>query len=185
MWGHTIAILAGGESSRMGEPKHLVKLPDGNTMLQSMIQFASTLTGSIVIVGANVKGYTCIQDMHPKLGPVGGIEALLYSNHDYRYLVLGCDMPKINIHSITPLIKAKLSAMYVYQERLLGLPLIIDESAKFDCTEYLQSGRRSIRDFMLRIPHELFEVNRTTLDSISSINSHADLDNLALEHGRL
>ena len=43
MWQHTVAILIGGQSKRMGSPKHLVELPNGKTMLDMMLEFASTV----------------------------------------------------------------------------------------------------------------------------------------------
>ena len=81
-WPHTVAILLGGQSTRMGEPKHLAKLPKGNTMLSIMAAFAKQISPQVVIVGGEVQGFNSIQDLRLNAGPVAGIEALLHSNLD-------------------------------------------------------------------------------------------------------
>ena len=75
MWNHTVAILIGGQSKRMGSPKHLVELPNGKTMLEQMLDFALRTADNVVISGGDVDGYISIHDNREKQGPVSGIEA--------------------------------------------------------------------------------------------------------------
>ena len=58
MWSHTIAILIGGQSSRMGMPKHEVVLPNGQTMLDMMISFAEKSASRVVVVGGPKKFFS-------------------------------------------------------------------------------------------------------------------------------
>ena len=50
MWNHTVAILVGGKSSRMGTPKHNVVLQNGKTMMDVMLQFARATAKKTVFV---------------------------------------------------------------------------------------------------------------------------------------
>jgi molybdopterin-guanine dinucleotide biosynthesis protein A len=69
MWPHTVAILIGGQSERMGRPKHLVTLPNGKTMLEMMLEFASSVGNKTIILGGEVDGEHCIQDLRKQQGP--------------------------------------------------------------------------------------------------------------------
>ena len=178
---HTVAILIGGESRRMGTPKHDIELPSGQTMLDCTVAFARTLSNSMVIVGGEVGGYRCIQDRRESHGPVAGIEALLESGIDDRYLVVGCDMPRLSLEVIEPLFQQDEAAIYTHHETVIGLPLVLHSSALNACTEYLDSGKRSIKGFVKTIPHTEISVCDETAALLQSVNTPDDLNKLAVE----
>jgi molybdopterin-guanine dinucleotide biosynthesis protein A len=178
---HTVAILIGGESRRMGTPKQDVELPSGQTMLDCTVAFAQTLSNSVVIVGGEVAGIRCIQDRREGHGPVAGIEVLLESGIDDRYLVVGCDMPQLSLEVIEPLLQQDEAAVYTHHEAIIGLPLVVLSSALYACTEYLDSGKRSIRGFVETIPHSEISVCDTTAALLQSVNTPDDLNKLAVE----
>ena len=175
MWSHTVAILIGGESKRMGEPKHLVRLPSGMTMLETMLSFAEETAASTVIVGGEVKPYNCILDKRAKCGPVAGIEALLDSDLDSEYLVVGCDMPELQAKHVELLLTSTCSAAYSFEGRTLGLPIRITTDTLAMCTAYLDSGQTSIRGFFCGIPHTTVALPQHFSQSITSINSKEDV----------
>ena len=177
----TVAILIGGESRRMGSPKHDMELPSGQTMLDCTVDFARTLSNSVVIVGGEVAGYRCIQDRRDSHGPVAGIEVLLESDIDERYLVVGCDMPKLSLEVIEPLFQQDEAAVYTHRETIIGLPLVVLSSDLHACTEYLDSGKRSIKGFVKTIPHREISVCDKTAALLQSINTPDDLNKLAVE----
>jgi molybdopterin-guanine dinucleotide biosynthesis protein A len=178
---HTVAILIGGESRRMGTPKHDIELPSGQTMLDCTVAFALTLSNSMVIVGGKVDGYRCIQDRRESHGPVAGIEVLLESGIDDRYLVIGCDMPRLSLEVIEPLFQQEEAAIYTHDKTVIGLPFVILSSALNPCTEYLNSGKRSIKGFIATIPHIEIPVNDETAALLQSVNTPDDLNKLAVE----
>jgi molybdopterin-guanine dinucleotide biosynthesis protein A len=97
-WPHTGAILAGGESRRMGSPKEGVRLWDGRPMLEHVTGALAGLCARLVVVG-QCRGHRLsddvirLADLHPGSGPLAGIEALLASGVDEAYLVAACDQP--------------------------------------------------------------------------------------------
>ncbi len=94
------AILAGGQSTRMGQPKEGVVLSDGRPMIEHVADAYRGVCEQIVIVGA-CEGYdiaSCkntrqVKDRHKGVGPLGGVEALLASGIASAYVVTSCDQP--------------------------------------------------------------------------------------------
>jgi molybdopterin-guanine dinucleotide biosynthesis protein A len=181
MWPHTVAILIGGQSRRMGSPKHLVELANGNTMFQMMLKFAHTFSERIIILGGEIEGQQCISDLRLHHGPVGGIEAMLHSNIDSKYLVVGCDMPSIREKDVQPFLSCNTNAVFVNDKRILGLPLLIHEETKDACTAYLDSGGRSIKGFVSEIPHSKIAISSMQCDVLRSVNTREDINKLTLE----
>jgi len=181
MWPHTIAILIGGQSKRMGSPKHLVTLPNGKTMLEAMLEFASLISKQIVILGGDVKGYKCVQDLRKQHGPVGGIEALLHSDIDTDYLVVGCDMPYLVTKDIQPLVDCEGSAVFSFANMVLGLPIHIRANDRNACSTYLDMGGKSIRGFISKIPHTNIPLNEEQSNTFLSMNSRDDINKLSFE----
>lgn len=181
MQNFTVAILIGGASRRMGTPKHDITLPSGQTMLECMVAFSRTLSNSMVVVGGEVAEYRCIQDRRDSQGPVAGIEALLESGIDDRYLVIGCDMPRLSLGVIEQLFLQDEATIYTHNETVIGLPLFVLSSALNACTEYLDSGKRSIKGFVKTIPHSEIPVCDETGALLQSINTPDDLNKFAVK----
>lgn len=114
-WPHTGAVLAGGNSSRMGKPKEGILLQDGHKMIEHAISTLSPLCKNVVIIG-KCEGYktsniTVIPDKRPELGPLEGIETLLTSNLDTEYLVVACDQPFLTKDLLLRLVTSKSSSL--------------------------------------------------------------------------
>lgn len=106
----TVAILVGGDSSRMGSDKALYEV-DGSTMAQRVADAATAAGASeLLVIGgtaARAKKLTGTwkKDLYPGDGPLGGvITALKASSHD-SVVVLSCDMPFITDAVITSLVR--------------------------------------------------------------------------------
>lgn len=96
----TCAILAGGESRRMGENKAFVRI--GNVkMLDCVINVCRKVFTEIVIVTKSPELYkgckeTIVKDRVEQAGPLGGLyTGLLSAHYDYIFCV-ACDMPTLN-----------------------------------------------------------------------------------------
>jgi len=97
----SVAIIAGGKSSRMGRDKAFVLL-DGKPMIEHVLFRVRTLDPSqLMIITNNPEAYTYLEvplhgDVLPGKGALGGIlTALHYSPTDY-VLAIACDMPFVN-----------------------------------------------------------------------------------------
>ena len=111
-----VGILLGGASRRMGHPKHELKLPDGRTLLEAMIDIASTLGDTIILCGSGAS--TCdlprAHDAEGMQGPLAGIEALLRTVVHGRCLVLPCDMPALETADLKRLVATE-SALALFE----------------------------------------------------------------------
>lgn len=96
----TIAVLAGGQSRRMGTDKSFILL-DGKLLLQHVINRASQIDYSVILIANDVERYQQFDlpvypDVISGAGSLGGLyTALTHSKTDYT-LCLACDMPQIN-----------------------------------------------------------------------------------------
>jgi molybdopterin-guanine dinucleotide biosynthesis protein A len=98
------AILAGGQASRYGgQPKGLLRLPSGETILERQLQVfkEAGIDNPIICAGDiqayNEHGYATLADRLPGVGPLAGIEAALahFSPNAEAVQFLPCDMPLI------------------------------------------------------------------------------------------
>lgn len=103
----TAIILAGGNSSRMGEDKGLM-LVDGKPMIKHVIDIAKGVVENIIIISNNKEydkfGYPVIQDEVKGKGPLGGIYTGLMHSKTQLSLVLSCDIPYVNASLLNLLI---------------------------------------------------------------------------------
>ena len=94
----TLIILAGGESKRMGRPKHLLPTPQG-TMLDHLLTKLSPYFTETLVVGRNLSlakcGIRVVEDIHPTRSPLVGIYSGLVMAKTDLCFVLACDMPLV------------------------------------------------------------------------------------------
>ena len=95
--GATLIILAGGESKRMGRPKHLLPKPRGGTVLEHLIARLSPMFTETLVVGRNLMSPSgnvrVVEDLYLARSPLIGIySGLLAAKTDLSFVV-ACDMP--------------------------------------------------------------------------------------------
>jgi molybdopterin-guanine dinucleotide biosynthesis protein A len=105
----TAIVLAGGQSSRMGEDKSLL-FADNIPMIEKIIR---QLTGHFreIIIGANdIEKYSflnlpVVPDLEKGKGPLMGIySTLLQSKHEINFVV-ACDIPDLNMDYVKELMR--------------------------------------------------------------------------------
>ena len=93
---YSVAILAGGKSTRMGQDKALLKLNNERFIDQLAREFRPC--GEVFLSAAHAGDYadvglTVVVDEHKEIGPIEGIrQALIYAHKDYVF-VCAADMP--------------------------------------------------------------------------------------------
>jgi molybdopterin-guanine dinucleotide biosynthesis protein A len=139
----TVAILIGGDSSRMGTDKATLEV-DGVAMAERVSQAATSSGASeILLIGGTQKRAAGIsgswkKDLYAGEGPLGGvITALKAASHD-AVVVLSCDMP-----FITPSVIASLVPPLAEAQATVGrtdrLNWLCSAWSKSECLPSLQS----------------------------------------------
>lgn len=139
----TVAILVGGDSSRMGSNKAVLEI-DGVAMAQRVSEAATQAGASeVLLIGGAQKQVSSIagvwkKDTYPGEGPLGAvITALKTSAHD-AVVVLACDMPFITSAVIASLVPALADAQAVVG-RTDRLNWTCSAWSKSECLPSLQS----------------------------------------------
>jgi molybdopterin-guanine dinucleotide biosynthesis protein A len=105
----TVAILVGGDSSRMGVDKASFEV-DGVAMAQRVAQAALDAgANEILLIGgtqAKTKKLTGTwkKDLYPGQGPLGGVITAMKSANNDAVVVVSCDMPFLTGSVITSLV---------------------------------------------------------------------------------
>lgn len=101
----TVAIMAGGKSSRMGTDKAFVDF-QGRPMIEWVMERVAGLGAETILSTNNPPAYAHLglpmfRDVLPDHGPLGGIyTAVSRAQHPY-VLVVACDMPWLNPELLT------------------------------------------------------------------------------------
>lgn len=96
----SVAILAGGQSRRMGQDKALLRV--GTRSLLEIVAERVRPIGTELFVVASSRseyealGFRVVPDLRPGSGSLGGIYTGLSVARSERCLVVGCDMPFLN-----------------------------------------------------------------------------------------
>ncbi len=95
------AVLAGGQSRRMGRDKAAL-LIEGEPLLGRVVRLLRVITEDVAVIGpperaALVPDVPILPDRWPGQGPLGGIATALQGLSGEVVLVVGCDMPFLNL----------------------------------------------------------------------------------------
>ena len=94
------AVLAGGQSRRMGRDKAAVEV-DGTPMAERVAAalVAAGCDPVVAVGGSPIAGYDTVSDLHPGDGPLGGvITALRHLGTDT--VVAACDLPDLDAATV-------------------------------------------------------------------------------------
>ena len=99
-------VLAGGKSTRMGKDKAFLEV-EGRTLLTNALELARAVADEVKIVGNTAKFAdfgTVVEDIYPGRGPLGGIHAALKSSETDLNLIIGVDLPLLEVRFLKYLI---------------------------------------------------------------------------------
>lgn len=96
----TVAIQAGGKSSRMGTDKSFVPFL-GRPMIEVVRAAVEGLGDELILITNKPEAYAYLDlpmfgDLYPDTGPLGGIYTALHHATHPHTLVVACDMPWLN-----------------------------------------------------------------------------------------
>lgn len=180
------AVLAGGQSSRMGSTKALMEV-DGRAMADRVLDAARAVGADpVVILGGDPKELAglsapVVLDRYPGEGPVGGVLGALrhFEGIADRVLVLPCDLAHLDAATLFPLIEAEagdgFSQVWVAAtDRLEPMCAIWSVDAADQVQQRFDAGERALHAVIGEIPHVAVTVDPTGL---TNINTPDDLPN--------
>ena len=199
----TAIILAGGKSSRLGRSKAL-QVIEGKSLIQWVIDRLATLSTEIIVVTAHGKAIPCsssiriktVADIYPSKSPLVGIYSGLIASACPQAIVVGCDMPFLNIGLLDYMSQICSSFDVVVpqiKDKLEPLCSVYSKSCLAPMQGLLEQNERRISELfsMVKVRYiEEDEINSFDPEHLSffNINSQADLDRakkLATERGWL
>jgi molybdopterin-guanine dinucleotide biosynthesis protein A len=176
------AVLAGGQSRRMGSDKAGL-LIQGEPLLRRTIRLLRAVTPDVAIIGppdraALAPDVPIYPDRWPQQGPLGGIATALQALAGEAVLVVGCDMPFLNLDVLRYLIgvapgydavmvraDGEMHPLYaVYHRRCLP---VIDAQ--------LLAGNRQVQQFLARLAVRFVEgaeLDRLDPQHLSTFNAN-------------
>jgi molybdopterin-guanine dinucleotide biosynthesis protein A len=181
-------ILAGGRSTRLGENKAFLKV-NGQSLIERIIDRLAQVSEEIIIVTNDVDRYEHLEaivvgDVYPGKAALGGIYSGLRAASNPCSIVVGCDMPFLNVsllrymQSFAPEYDVVIPRLGQYLE---ALHAIYAKRCLPHIEGQLQTGNLQITDFFgaVRVGYvdqEQIEVFDPDHLSFFNINSQADLE---------
>jgi molybdopterin-guanine dinucleotide biosynthesis protein A len=143
----TAIVLAGGKSSRMGEPKALLAF-DGEPLIAHTVRLLASAFAHVIVVAAPGQPLPSlparrVDDELPHQGPVGGICYGLKATTTAVAFVASCDAPFLNLGLISYLVSRSAGHDVVvprWQERLQPLHAVYHRSVVPRLEEQLARG---------------------------------------------
>jgi len=190
------AILAGGQSQRLGQDKALLRLwgPQGPTLLEATIALLAAVCDEVLIVTDTPHSWLdlpvrVVLDHYPGGGALGGIyTALLEAEHPF-VLTVACDMPFLNRDVLDYMAglprdyDVLIPRTYAPEQRRFQfepLHAIYGRPCLRPIQELLEQGQRRIVRFFPHVRVRYLEEDLSHLDpaglSFRNINTRRDLE---------
>ena len=117
-------VLIGGESRRMGQPKHLIET-DGKTWLARTIEYMEQTVSQVVISGegevpAELSDYVRLPDAPGARGPMSGLLSMMRWAPRASWLVAACDMPDLTAEAFGWLASTRTPGKWATMPKLPG-----------------------------------------------------------------
>jgi molybdenum cofactor guanylyltransferase len=179
-------VLAGGRSARMGRDKAALAA-EGRTQLEhAMALLAPHVERAFVSVRPDQRsdplraGFAQIVDRHENLGPIAGILAAQAQYPDQAWLVLACDLPRLDAATLAHLLRSRAPSREAtaYRSSRDGLPeplcAIYEPASHARLAAYVAAGRDCPRKFLMGADVELLdEPNPRALDNANTPEEYA------------
>lgn len=193
----TSIVLAGGKSLRLGREKALEEI-GGRSLIERVIERLSLLGNEIIVVTSSSDqlpdlGVKRVIDSYPGKGNLVGIYSGLKEVASSNALVVGCDMPFLNIDLLRYIMELSPGFDVVIprvNEGVEPLHAVYSKNCLAPIEVYLREGRLKIFDLLpeLKVRYvDNAEIERFDPRHLSffNINSEADLERarILLERG--
>lgn len=160
----TLAILAGGKSSRMNYNNKALLTYKEETFIEHIIKAGSSFKEVIIIANDKIQyeGFNLriVEDIYKGNGPLSGIHtALKNSNTDY-VLCVACDMPLIDkevLEFMGTYIEDYDILIPKYKEKLQPLCCIYSKGIEKEIEESLIKNENKLQQLIIRLNYRIIE----------------------------
>lgn len=141
----TGVLLAGGQSSRMGQDKALLDW-HGVPLIEHMHQLLEQAGAARVVVSGNRAGYASVEDETPDLGPLGGLLSVANTLPDGDLLILPIDMPRLPSTRLRQLMSASWRCA-TFDQHMLPMRLRLNDDSRTAIQQVAEApqAQRSLR----------------------------------------
>lgn len=169
-------VLVGGHSSRMRRDKALLGW-NARLLVEELAARVAAAAGNVALIGEPARyqhlDIECFADLRPDHGPLAGIEAALETRRAEFNLILGCDMPGVEIAWLRRLLAEaqETGALCMATRDANGT---LHPLCAVYRTECLPTVQRALNAGRLKLLDLLSELGAATLDTaqiISNINT--------------
>jgi molybdopterin-guanine dinucleotide biosynthesis protein A len=182
-----VIILAGGKSSRMGTDKSLLRLPNGNTFIESILKTATSHTQSIVVVSNSEDhhrlGIPVFKDLANDKGPMMGIYTGLINSKKDQNIILTCDMPNVSDELIQYLIDKstfnETASIIKHKNNLEPLCGVYSKECIPVLKKILSENRLSLQKALPMLDAKILDITHESFYSkrlLMNVNTPADFD---------
>ena len=179
-------VLAGGRSSRMQRDKAAIEFRAGETQLDAAMRLLEgRVARAFVSVRADQQNdpararHTAIVDRGDIEGPIAGISAAFARYPDAAWLVLACDLPFLDAHTLDTLIAARSAdhdaTAFLSSHDGLPEPLcaIYEPRARAALAAQIAAGRNCPRKFLIKAHTRLLDQpNPRALDNVNTVDEY-------------
>ncbi|MES2476634.1 MAG: molybdenum cofactor guanylyltransferase [Verrucomicrobiota bacterium] len=145
-------LLAGGRSSRMGQDKAELAHPDGRSLVRRTADLLREAGCASVVLSlrhdqeipAGMNGFEIVRDPEGGSGgPLAGMLAGMASHPSDDWLVVACDLPRLDVETLSTLIDSATAddVFLAYRSEFDGLPEPL-------CAWYSSASRTVLEDAM-------------------------------------
>ena len=181
-------VLAGGRSTRMQRDKAAIEYRPGETQLDAVMKLLRPrVARAFVSVRPDQRADTMrsaweqIVDRGDVDGPIAGISAALGEHPHAAWLVLACDLPFIDAHTVDALIAARDRSgdATAFRSTHDGLPeplcAIYEPGARASIAAHIASGRNCPRKYLINAQTRLLEQpNPRALDNVNTLSEYGE-----------
>ena len=181
-------ILAGGQSSRMGKDKGLVKL-NGRPLAEYAVDILKQVSDTLLISTQNREyeylNIPLVEDIYKQIGPMGGVYAGLMHSGTEVNAVLSCDMPFVSPR-LFELLMDEMQEAWVVLPSVDGVhpePMCGIYSKKIlpSMEQFIRKGNYALPALFQEIPFKMIKMDermeRYPGNSFLNINTEEELRN--------
>ena len=172
----------------MGCPKALLRLPDGRTLVEHVVEVARAVADDVYLLGEvspwppALAGVTALPDYVPGGGPLAGLAALLQHAPDRGGVLVACDMPRLAPAVLEQLLeqrRAEVDAVAFWQDepqRVFHACCALYHPRVFSqVVEELTKGKGSVQHLLRRIRVAGLTPTDTEARQLTNVNTPEEL----------